>query len=74
MVKTSITIVMIYIVIGLYIHWATEPSLEFNFKRYKRNDWIVFLIDVVFWPIELLIFLGVLTYRKLKLQWNKWNS
>lgn len=59
MIVDIIFLAIIYILIGICFHWFTE-DLYFNFKIYKRVDYLALFVDVFLWPIILFIMYVIL--------------
>jgi len=58
-----ISIVIVYLMIGYFINWITEPTMRLKFKRYCFANYISLFIDLFFWPIEALIYYSIKLYK-----------
>jgi hypothetical protein len=57
-------LILIYLLIGLWINWKTEPQDRFKVRRYHVTSWIVLFIDLFFWPFEVLIYFSIRKNRQ----------
>jgi len=46
----DISLYILYVLIGILVHYETEPSLrKKKFRKYTKVNWVTLSLDLVFW-------------------------